>query len=281
MSEEAGQEDSDDPPAWKVRLREIDWRRVGLLTAAISAVIGTLAVSWVLAGPVSTVVYAILFVVGAGLMPGLIGMLGSSSPGVLAKFGWTLGQLALGEGWLVQHGREWRMHPGETVDGQPYVWLDGEWWEVEDTEYQTVLGWQPFGILLDKREGFAEERVERDPAVMQYSVDEGTQSQLNALGVDIPETATDGGRSVSRGGMRQVAKPPRPTEDHPWIVDLKRVWSRGLEAVASTDIIDKVEETKQRNEAVTSGNTRTRTMVGTIVGLVLGVATGYVVMIGF
>jgi len=233
---------------------------------------GILWLSWQLAGPFATIAYAMLFLVGVSIVPGFVLLFGGGLPGntAVGKLEFALGQLAFGRGWLVQHHDGWEMHPGRERGGHEEVWIEGAWRQVKDDTNQTILGWQPFGVILNKEEDtLAEARVDARGEVLREK----------RLG----QAATDGGAtSVSRGGIEEVdASLTREDGREYWLVDLKRYWSRGLEQMGDIGLIEKVEEVTMRDEAVGGKNETKRIIVGSLVGLVLGVGTGYVVMIGF
>lgn len=255
--------------------------RAGVTLLVFVAVVGVAALSWWLAGPIATILYAFLFVLGATLVPTAIMLFGSAMPAALGKLEFALGQLAFGSGWLVQHDHGWEMHPGRSHAGVEQVWIDGVWRDVPDSAHQTILGWQQFGILLNKTSDRAlkESRVEGQCAV---DVNEQTEQQLSQLGVSVQRAQTDGGQSgVTRAGIDEVEMPTREPGDQSWIVDLKRFWSRGLEKMGDIGLIEKQEEVTMRQEAADRGQDPRRTVMGSVAGLVLGVATGYVIMVGF
>lgn len=226
--------------------------------------------SWLWAGPLATIVYTLAFLVGASLIPMTVAMLGDMAPAALGKFEFILGQLAFGRGWLVQHDRDWEMHPGREVQGQEQVFIDDDWHAVDDAQNQTILGWQPFGILLSKsRDTLVEHRA--DPVA-------------DAI-ADRDPTRPDGGEAaVQRGGVKQVDRPgvdldPDVDPDN-WLLDLKRYWSPGLEQMGDITLIEKIEEVTMRKEAVPDRNEARNMVIGSLIGVVLGAATGYVAMGG-
>lgn len=261
--------DRDRVVAWLSRNRRTIIRTVTSVGIfAVAALV--LRQSWLWAGPVATIVYTLAFLVGASLIPMTVAMLGNMAPAALGKFEFVLGQLAFGRGWLVQHDRDWEMHPGREVKGQEQVWIDDAWHDVDDAQNQTILGWQPFGILLSKdRDTLVEHRA--DPVA-------------DAI-ADRDPTRPDGGEAtVRRGGVKQVDRPgvdldPDVNPDN-WTLDLKRYWSPGLEQMGDITLIEKIEEVTMRKKAVSDRNEARNMVIGSLVGLVLGAATGYVAMGG-
>jgi len=240
-----------------------------LLLFAIAS--GMLYLSYKLAGLLATVAYTLMFVLGATLLPMLILMFRDGLPGsaLVGKLEFALGQLAFGRGWLVQREDGWAMHPGRQRNTTEEVWIDGEWLEVPDDANMTILGWQPFGILLDKT----------DDAVL---LDHREDPQASALRErELGAAATDGGETaLQRGGIEQATGPPVDAADDVWWLDLKRYWSRGLERMADITLIEKVEEVTMRKEALNQRGAK-QTWLPVLVGLLLGAMTGYVAMAGF
>jgi hypothetical protein len=251
---EDGAENSTDDPGWLTRNRGTILR--GLATVAVGVlVIGTITLSWLLAGPVATIVYVTLYLISATLLPGLVMVLRDLMPSLVAKLLFTLGQLAYGEGWLVQVDREWRMCPGRTVGGDSEVYVDDEWYDVPDTTNQTVLGWQPFGILLFKDDG----------TLAEYRDDSQTESIYDDI-VDVqPDPITDGGSGAD--------------VDH-WELDFRRYWQSVCAGIGDIELVEDVERVTQRDEAVADAGSSKRYMIGSAFGVIAGAATGYVAMAG-
>jgi hypothetical protein len=248
-----------------------------LVTVTIVAVTVVLEyLSWQYLGPVATVVYTLLFVLGLALIPSTVAVFGSMMPNLVGDIEFALGQLGFGRGWLVQHDRKWQMHPGRERDGREEVYIDGEWREVDVSGNQTILGWQPFGML----------RYKDDDSLLEVRADDYAQSKQSQLSSSA--VTTDGGEVV-RGGYEQV--PAREHKDidaenageppDSWLLDLKRIWSPGLERMGDVDVIEDVEKVKMRAEAIADQGEAKRMIIGSLVGLILGAATGYVSMAGF
>lgn len=237
-------------------------------------------------GFVGGVVYGTAFVVGATLLPGIVMFVQSGTPLTIGKLEFAFGQMAFGRGWLVQRNDGWDMHPGEVIDGVDHVWIDGQWRPVPDTANQTILGYQPFGVLFYKDDDTLEEvRVDDE---LRSSLDHGDTPSAGEIArmraSDVlstePERAsvTDGsGTKLERSGVRQKQPTVEDLPESGWLVDLARYWTPGLEKMADIDILEKVEEVTMRSEALGETDSK-RMMYGTVVGLVLGAATGYVVM---
>lgn len=245
--------------------------RLKLLAFTVAAGIAgaVLYVSVRFAGILDTIVYAMLFVVGATFVPVTILLFGPSFPQSLRKmFGkgnFILGQLAFGTGILVQHERKWQMHPARrTDDDMLQVHVDGEWHDIPNDEHLTILGWQPFGIVFWKDEDtLLEERID-------FAAEVNREEH--------PAAADGGQTSIKRGGYEQVRPPTEETPDDTWIIDLKRVWSRGLQKYGDIGLIEKVEEITMRNEAKSGHIDGYEPIVGSIVGLIIGLITGYVML---
>lgn len=246
--------------AWPTVAR---WGRRILLVGGVAAlVVLILKTSWRYAGPIATILYAFLFVVGLAGIPTIIMLAGPSFPnalkGFFGKINFVFAQLANGHGYLVQFDDCWKLCIGEADK----VWIDGEWREIDGgTENMSVLGWQPFGILRYKDDGTLQEaRV--DPAGMQ-------------------QAQTDGGSSTTRGGYTEVSPDADISGmDGTWLIDLKRVFSRGLKKIGDIALIEKAEEVAMREEARSSRVAGYEPIIGSAVGILLGVMTGYVFLAG-
>lgn len=233
---------------------------VGVLTLSV---IVTLYLSITYGGVLDTVIYVVLFGVGATFVPLTI-MLGAPSfPRSFKKaFGnlhFVLGQLAFDGSYLVQREDSWEMCPGR----EHAVFVDGEWHEIEGgRKHLSVLGWKPFGILRYKEAGTMRD-VRVDPR-------------------NLAETRADGGSvSVERANYQEML--PDATisgSEGWWLVDLKRVFSRGIKKIGDISLIEKAEEVTMRKEAKSSRAGGWEPIIGSVVGLIIGVATGYVLLGG-
>lgn len=296
LAEPGDGDDGDSGVSWVARHRRSLVR--GTVTALV-AIVATVALflSWRYLGPVATIVYALAFTAGLTFLPLMVAGLRDMTPNLVGQLTFALGQLAFGEGWLVQKDDQWEMCPGRTADGESEVYVEGEWHAVPDTANQTILGWQPFGILLWKdNETLAEVRVD-DDAKSEY--DEITATGRDSAGPSAEEIATmstdelvsqtvgengeavaDGGQqTVERGGIEAVEPDDDLREaDGVWLIDLTRYWSRGLDKIGDISLITKVEEVTMRDEAVENTTTRAQYGIMSVVGLLLGGATAYVIM---
>lgn len=291
-------EEADPVDGSSVRDRITNWfqdHRTGVLrsvasVALLAVAIGTLVVSYQLAGPIATVAYAVLFLLGLTLLPVSILLFGQIVPNSLGTGMFILGQLAFGEGWLVQHDDGWQMHPGRTRDGRSEIYLGGHWHPLDADSKKTVLGWAPFGILLRKtKETMAEARPARQGAGVDLDALDADErvavETMQDVGVDVGKlgiqqaTRSDGGEDVTvvkRGEIEQVQRDYQ--RRHEWVLDLKRWWSEGLSRMGDIDVVEKIEEVTMRNEAMADANRRRNTYIGVAVGLVLGVLTGMLSM---
>ncbi len=159
------------------------------------------------------------------------------------------------------------------------VFVDEEWHEIEGGQTNlSVLGWKPFGILRFKTdETLREERVEfEDRPQQDWSVDEIATAEVSEL-------VSDGGQSrptIERAGVEEIVPKRSDVGSNEWLIDLKRVYNRGLKKIGDISIIEKAEEVTMRAEARGSKVDGMEAIVGSIVGLILGLATGYVMLGG-
>lgn len=279
---------------------QITWPRIkkaSATTALILGPAGLLYLSYQLAGPLDTIVYAILFSLCFGLAPILIGILGQTAPmsGSLGKSHFVLGQMAAGAGWLVQLEDRWEMCPGDSEK----FWLDGDWYEVDEGRTNlTVLGWKPFGITWCKtKDALNEARV--DPSAIadggvqevtrggvqaatpdydhdfqcsacEESVEIGDQFCANCGNVIDIESVTDAATSSSIQAF----------ESDSWLVALNRLYRTGLAQIGNTDLIETAEEQTMLDEVGTGTVSEWSTVIGGIIGVTLGVVAGYVMLGG-
>lgn len=243
---------------------------VGLFALSVTGLVFLLSVK--LAGVVSTLVYTTLFVGAALIIPTTVALGAPSFPRamrqVFGKLHFVLGQLAFGIGVLVQHRTEWKMHPARRTTEGLEVWMDDLGWVggVDDA-HLTILGWSPFGILFDKG---------TDTALVDVRGDDTAETKREKRGV----SADGGTQDIERGGYEQVARPAEINGEDTWLLDLKRVWSRGLAKFGDIALIEKIEEITIRKQAQGGRSSTQKAIIGSIVGLVLGVATGYVMLVG-
>lgn len=284
MSDDSAEETEQEPArvrAWLAAHRT-GLRRGLVIVASLVVAIAIEVALVAVVGPVMTVAYTLLSILGAALIPLTVMMLGNSTPNSLGSGLFILGQMTFGAGWLVQRTDGWEMCPGRNQDGQHYVLVDDAWHPV-DTEHQTRLGWAPFGILFWKddktladvrAEGEQSQRVSDSDRAAIEAVADTTDLDAEEL---LPQVSDGGG--TTRGGVTEVRR-TTASEERPWVIDLKQWWTRGLDRLGEIDAVSKIEEVTMRDEANKDDNTRRNTWIGSILGLVLGAATGYVVMGG-
>jgi hypothetical protein len=244
---------------------DITRRQVGLFVGAVLAVavpVAALAGLWVTVGPVDTIVYSIAFGFGLTFLPGLVLFGAPSFPGFLQRglggLYWVLGATAFGATYLVQRaGGRFELWPGT----RERVFIHGTWHDiVGGQENLQILGWQPFGFVLEKADQTLEEaRV--DPKAL-------------------AQTQTDGGSSVERGGYAQRPPDASISGDETWLVDLKRVYSRGLQKIGDIEVIERAEEIATREESQRGRSSQWSAVIGSIVGLIIGIITGVVFLGG-
>jgi len=243
-----------------------DWattfRGKAILTS-VSGGVGVLAVLWVfwtyVYGPLDTVLYVFALIFGLTLIPGAILLLGNALPGngLLGRLHIVFAHIALRYPYLLDRGDRFEYAAGT----EEQVWIEAddgtaEYYPIESGHSnRTVLGWRPFGIVLDKTQvDLAEKRID------------------TAASRDRP---TDGGQ-IERGGFKEVS--PQPVEsgiDGTWIVDLKRVFSRGVRKIGDTEILETTEEVTQRNQSREGKLSGWRSVIGSLLGMVLGASMAW------
>lgn len=251
----------------------------------VSIPLAILYVSWTLAGPLSTVIYSVVFLLCFGLLPLSIGLMGKSIPMSMpiGKFHFILGQFAAGFGYLVQDKERYEM----CIGNRERYWYNGEWHDVDEgLRNRTNLGWRPFTIVWHKT----------DDALEEFRVD-GT-------------AISDGGHhDVERAGLEEVAPPKnlgpfycpgcqrvfeeermkcpdcaevllQNTQNQGWIIDLKRLYRSGLQRVGSMDLIETTEEQTMRDEVMGSFTNEWSAVIGAIAGVIIGCVFGYLFLVG-
>lgn len=211
-------------------------------------------VTWL--GIVDAIVYSFLFVAAIVFFPSLITLFGGGTPlgTYVGRLHLILQAFAFNHQYLVQLDDQWELCPG---DADRY-WLDGEWHRIEGGfENRSILGWRPFGIVRHKDDStWADKRVDtKAERERDVSFDQ------------------DADESVERGGFEEVEPPIESGVDDRWVLDLKRVYSKGLLEIGDTDLIETVEEVTERGEVAT-GRTE-RPALETFGFLMLGVITGF------
>lgn len=248
-----------DETGFGVRLKAIltsGKAKIAYVTGVIGiGLLGVAALSFVLAGPIATVLYAFLFLMGAVGIPTTVMFLSPSfTRGFRSAFGklhFIMGQVTYGGGFLVEFDNRWEMCPTRKTDDGIEVYIEEEWrGPVTGEENLSVLGWQRFGVLRNK--------------------DDDTYEAIRYDGA-----ATDGGSGATRGGHSEV---PPPANTDGWVLDLKRIWSRGLQKIGDIGLIEKAEEVAMRNEAKDGMTTGWEPIIGAFIGLLLGTGTAYVLL---
>lgn len=239
-------------------------KRLVLAALSIAATIGALwlLVAW--AGLLDAIIYTVLFIVGLALLPFLIALLGHDVPfnGVIGRLHVLLGALAFNHHYLVDLGDKWEWCPG----GPEHVYIEGQWYEIADGfENRSVLGWRPFGILRFKDEETLRE-VRADTAA--------EKSRGGAV------TADGGTPAVKRGGYDEGKKPPVTGIDGEWLVDLKRLFSRGVRQIGDVELVETAEEVIERGEVTESAFEGWRSVIGAMMGLIFGCVMGYMLFFG-
>lgn len=233
--------------------------RVVAITLVGGVVVGSLYATYRYVGLLNTIVYTLLFLATVTLAPLTINLAGNGVPfnGPLGRGHIVLGAFAYGHHYLVQRdGNRWEWCPGT----QTHVYIDAEWHEIAGGhENKSVLGWRPFGIL----------RYKTNDTYQDVRVD---NKALKDTGRD--ETIADGG-GVMRGSFTETNRPTVSGHGSRWLVDLKRLWSSGVQKIGDIAIIETAEEIIERGQV--NDNTITGNPTVTFfVALVLGVVVGFV-----
>lgn len=210
-------------------------------------------------GVVEAIVYEFLFFFCIAFFPALIGLLGNAVPNSVGKLHIVLGAFAFNHHYLVERENRWEWCPGDR--GQVYI--DDEWHDVTGLENYSVLGWRPFGILRYKDdETWADKRVD--------------QKALRNRDTLESDPSTDGGTvTVERGGWEEADRPTISGVDGTWLLDLKRIYSRGIKKIGDIELIETAEEVIERGQVKESRMGNWGPFVETVVGLTLGIMCGY------
>lgn len=241
-------------------------RAVMLYASGVSLVgaIAILALMWRYLGPLNTILYAFLFVAALGALPAYIGLLGAAAPGSksISMLHTICGAMAFWRTVLVQTDDRWllcpaRRNPDDDAKAAYQFYLDGAWVDI-DGGYNnwSMLGWRPFGILRHKT----------DDTMRDQRVDTAAQRGRRA--------SADGG-AIERGGVTQESMPAVSGIDGEWLIDLKQVFTRGVQKMGDIELIEIAEEITSRNHAASGITSGRETLIGTIVGLVLGIGTAW------
>lgn len=207
-------------------------------------------------GPVDTVIYVLAFGIAATAVPLLVLFFGSIMPlsTGLGKLHLILAHVAYRYPYLLDVGDRWEYAPGK----EDQVWIDGRYYDiVSGQENRSVLGWRPFGIVLDK-----------------------TRVKLKEARRDIEALQMTDGGSVERAGYEERVPPKSRLNRTDWLLDLKRVFSRGVKRFADIDIIETTEEVTQREESQTGSFTMFRGIIGVLLGFAVGATATYAMLGG-
>jgi len=231
-----------------------------LLVAAVAGLYASLK----LVGPINTVAYAVVFVTGLYAIPGLIGVMGGGVPfdDELGRIQLILMATAYGHHYLVQRDSKWEWCPGD----EERVWVDREWHDLDGLEHKSHFAWQPFGIVRFKDdETLVDTRVDTQAEVARDPLADG-----GALAVN------DSEGEVMRGGYPEADPAIQSGLDGAWLIDLKRLYSRGISRIADIEVIETAEEIIERGQVdETKMGSSYRPFIETLFGLLAGVITGY------
>lgn len=230
------------------------------------AVVAVFWYSWRAAGPINTIIYFLLFGVSLTFLPVLIYLkFVPSALGIKAGVGklhFVMAQVASGVGWLVQVNERIEYCPGD----EEGFYYEGDWYrDVDDAvRNSTVLGWMPFKMAYFKD----------DDSLKEFRVD-----PANEVRSGIPTTA-DGGYTVERGDGLIEKRPDASVSgmDDTWLVDIKRLFSEGIEQFGDIDLVDTTEEITMRKEAKSKNISGWKPIIGASVGLLIGILTGVLMM---
>lgn len=235
--------------------------------AIVAALALFLVVEWFLVqwlGIIDALVYSVMFIIGVALFPFLLALLGAEIPmnAAIGRVHILLGAIAFNHHYLVDRGDKWEWCPGE----EERVYIDGTWYGIDGGfENRSVLGWRPFGILRVKdEETFKEVRSD-------------TKAERDRRGHG---TTTDGGVvEISRGGYDEADETLKTGTDGTWVIDLKRLFSRGVRKIGDVELVETAEEVIERGEVTPSTLEGWRPVIGVIIGLTMGSGFGYMLFI--
>jgi hypothetical protein len=255
-----GDDGDDGPGFWarlKARLTSSRAKAFYVSVATFAVAIGALYLSYRAFGLIETIIYAFVFGFTATVVPISIMLMRAGTPfnAGIGRFHVVLGAFAFGHHYLVQLDDRWKWCPG---DGARY-WLDGEYHDIDaGFDNRSVLGWRPFGILRHKDyDTLADKRV-----------DDGGAGDVSIA---------DGG-AVNRGGYDMLEEPPE-TGRREWLLDLRRVLTRGIKQIGDIDLIETAEEIIERGQVDESKMGSYRPLVAFVVMSIIGLIAGYVFLI--
>lgn len=239
------------------------WKLARKPLLAIGVLVALILVEWGLVlwlGIVNAIVYSFVFLVGAAFLPFFIALAGADLPlnAAIGRVHILLGAIAFNHHYLVDMGDKWEWCPGE----EERVYIEGEWYNIDGGfENRSVLGWRPFGIL----------RFKDDDTYREIRADTKAERDRRGRG-----TTTDGGVvEITRGGYDEAEKPLKTGTDGIWVVDLKRLFARGVRKFGDVELVETAEEIIERGEVTQSTFEGWRPLIGTIMGLFLGCGFGY------
>jgi len=213
--------------------------------------------SLVLFGALSAVVYWVMFLIGLGFFPGAINVIRGSMPVSVGKFHIILMQVAFNHGYLVQREDRYEWCPGTATE----VWIDGQSHDLEGTDNLTVFGWRPFGVLRYKEgDTWEEQRVD-------------TASQSNAM---------PNGGTVERAEIEEL--PPDYSVDVEsgtkgwWVLDLKRIYGRGVRKIGDIELYERAEEVIERGELAGQKQHQERPLLQVSLAMFFGVVVSFIMV---
>lgn len=259
------------------RVSEVPWRQYGrtaapYLTSAAKVILGLAAVYWVLQfmwgafGPVSTIAYVVLFVIGAIGTPLFVILFGPSFPNLFkdlyGKLHWFLGALTFGNTIIVETDDGWDVCPAR--DG--HIYIHGAWHEITGgLEHKSTILGLPFAIARDKTS---------DDTYANIRVDPHAQAVSDGGVVKSPNTGQ------RKRGDYDEASPDLDVSgvDGVWLVDLVRIMSSGLVHAGDGELVEQAEMDQLQDEAKSTRMQGWKPVIGMIAGLVLGCGVGFTIM---
>jgi len=236
---------------------------------AVVVIAGLFYATLLYVGVISAVVYWVMFLVGIAILPFLIALGGSEIPfsTAIARVHIMLGAIAFNHHYLVDMGDRWEWYPGE----EERVYIEGQWYDIDGGfENRSVLGWRPFGILRFKDEDTFKD-IRADTKAERGRRMGGSRHNVTADGGEI---------EIERGGYAEVEKPLRSGIDGMWLVDLKRLFSRGVRKFGDVELIETTEEVIERGEVTESKIEGWKPIIGALLGLVVGLPVFYLIFFG-
>jgi hypothetical protein len=235
-------------------------KAVYVLAMVLFSIVAVLWLSVRYNGILSTIVYAFAFTFTLALFPIIVALFGGSTPGggLIAKLHIALQAFAFNNHYLVEFDDKYEWCPGE----EDRVYINGEWHDIDGgLDNKTVLGWRPFGLLRYKCDGtLVGERADRKAL------------KQRAGGTSDP--TADGGQ-VQRGGYERATRPEESGVDGTWLLNLERVYTRGVQKMGDIELIETAEEIIERGQVDDGTMASWGPVVTYLVSLVIGIITGY------